>query len=122
MSHDNVWEKIKKGLKDGAALSMEKIELYTKVGKLKIEEFSAKRKIERNYVDIGERVYELITEDKKDDIANDIFVSNAIENIKSLKVEVEDIEKRVDEASQEESKPKASEVDPETSDDEITGI
>ena len=50
MDIDNMWEKIKKGLKDGAALSMEKIEEYTKLGKLKIEEFSAKRKIERNLI------------------------------------------------------------------------
>jgi len=44
-----------KGLKDGATLSMEKIEEYTKIGKLKIEEMAAKRKIARNFIDIGER-------------------------------------------------------------------
>ncbi|MBD3320619.1 MAG: hypothetical protein GF350_05950, partial [Chitinivibrionales bacterium] len=62
MEADSMWEKIKKGFKDSAAMSMEKIEEYTKIGKLKIEEMAANRKIDRNYMDIGERVYSLVEE------------------------------------------------------------
>ena len=113
---DNVWERIKKGLKDGAALSMEKIEEYTKVGKLKIEEFAAKRKIERNFVDIGERVFELLTDDKAGEIEKDILVCNAIDNIKSLREELVELDKKIQEVSEE-----ASEGAP-AEDEEITGI
>lgn len=113
---DNVWEKIKKGLKDGAALSMEKIEEYTKIGKLKIEEFSAKRKIERNFVDIGERVFEFITDKKASEIEKDILINNAIENITNLKTELVEIDKRIQEVS-EESKKKD-----EGGEEEVTGI
>lgn len=116
MDFDNVVEKIKKGFKDGAALSIEKIEEYTKIGKLKIEEFSAKRKIERNYVDIGERVFELISDEKGNEIEKDIIVSNAIENVNNLKDELVEIEKNIQEAA-EESKEKKSDED-----EEITGI
>lgn len=111
-----MWEKIKKGLKDGAALSMEKIEEYTKLGKLKIEEFSAKRKIERNFVDIGERVFELISDDKGSEIEKDILVCNAIDNIKNLREEIVEIEKKMKDVA-EESKNKNS-----VEDDEVTGI
>jgi len=113
---DNMWEKIKKGLKDGAALSMEKIEEYTKLGKLKIEEFSAKRKIERNFVDIGERAFELITDAKGSEIEKDILVSNAIENIKGLREELVEIEKKMHEVSEETKK------EDETGEEEVTGI
>ncbi len=119
MEPDNVWEKIKKGLKDGAALSMEKIEEYTKVGKLKIEEFSTKRKIERNYIDIGERVFELISEEKGNEIEKDILVTNSIENVKSLKEELEEIENKIEETHKE---PNNVDGETEENEDEITGI
>ncbi len=113
---DNVWERIKKGLKDGAALSMEKIEEYTKVGKLKIEEFAAKRKIERNFVDIGERVFELLTDDKVGEIEKDILVCNAVDNIKSLREELVELDKKIQEVSEETSDGAPAE------DEEITGV
>jgi hypothetical protein len=115
MDMDNVWEKIKKGLKDGAALSMEKIDQYSKLGKLKIEEFSAKRKIERNFVDIGERVFELMSDGKEADIAKDILVSNAVDNVNGLREELVELEKKIQQVS-EEAKIKNSD------DDEVTGV
>jgi hypothetical protein len=118
MDIDTMWERIKKGLKDGAALSMEKIEEYTKIGKLKIEEFSAKRKIERNFVDIGERTFELINDGKGAEIQKDILVSNAIENIKGLREELVALEKKIKDV-QEEAKKKGMDR---TGEDEITGI
>ena len=116
MDFDNAFEKIKKGLKDSAALSIEKIEEYTKIGKLKIEEFSAKRKIERNYIDIGERVFELISEEKGNEIEKDIIVSNAIDNVNNLKEELIEIEKNIEKVA-DESKEKNT-----AADDEVTGM
>lgn len=114
MDIDTMWERIKKGLKDGAALSMEKIEEYTKLGKLKIEEFSAKRKIERNFVDIGERAFELITDKKGNEIEKDILVCNAIENIKGLREELVELEKKMQEVSEESKKKEEGEEEEET--------
>jgi hypothetical protein len=95
MDFDNAWEKIKKGVRDGAALSIEKIEEYSKVGKLKVEEFATKKKIERNFVDIGERVFELVETKKDGDVINDATVKKAIANIESLKEELLSIEKKI---------------------------
>ena len=113
---DNVWERIKKSLKDGAALSMEKIEEYTKVGKLKIEEFAAKRKIERNFVDIGERTFELLTDDKAAEIEKDILICNAIDNVKSLREELVELDKKIQAVTEESKKDEPIE------EEEITGI
>lgn len=107
MDRDNVWEKIKKNFKDGAALSIEKIEEYSKIGKLKIEEFAAKKKIERNCIDIGERVFDLAeTSERRADITGDILVKKAIENIRQLNAELAEIEKKIKIVSDEAKKPK----------------
>lgn len=114
MDLDNVLDIVKKGLKEGAALSIEKIEEVSRVGKLKIEEFSAKRKIERNFIDMGERVFELITDGKGDEIEKDILITNAVDNVKKLQIELDEIAEKMDEESI------GGKLDEE--DEEVTGI
>lgn len=92
---DTMWEKVKKGLKDGAALSMEKIEEYTKIGKLKIEELAAKRKITRNFIDIGERTFDLVDTGKGAAVEDDLAIKTSIENIKALRQEIIEIDKKI---------------------------
>ncbi|MCL2220332.1 MAG: hypothetical protein FWC23_09495 [Chitinispirillia bacterium] len=95
MDMDGVWEKIKKGLKDGAVMSVEKIELYTKIGKLKVDEMSAKRKIERNFLDIGERFYDLVQDAREASAPGDLVVTKAIENIRALYAEIAEINEKI---------------------------
>lgn len=97
---DNMWEKIKKGLKDGASLSMEKIEEYTKLGKLKVEEMAAKRKIERNFMDLGERAFDLIEEGKGSDIAQDLTVRKSVENVNALREELKELDRKMREVTE----------------------
>jgi hypothetical protein len=114
---DQVWERIKKSVREGATMSMEKIEEYTKIGKLKIEEIAAKKKVERNFADIGERSFELIDAGNGNDVSNDLAVKKSIENIRSLRQELIDIDKKIKAASQE-AKDKRRKDDV----DEVTGI
>lgn len=88
---DSMWDKIQRGLKDAASLSVEKIEEYTKLGKLKIEEMAAKRKIERNFIDIGQKAYDLLKENKKDNLATDAVILKAMDNVSGLRKELDDI-------------------------------
>jgi hypothetical protein len=118
MDIDNVWEKIKKGLKDGATLSMEKIEEYTKIGKLKIDELGTKRKIERNFNDIGEHVYDLLAGGRGADIGADVAVKKSVENIKQLKEELDAIAAKIKATSED---AKAGKQNP-AEDDDITGV
>lgn len=111
---DTMWERIKKSLKEGAALSMEKIEEYTKIGKLKIEEMAAKRKVERNLIDIGERTYDLIDEGKGSDIAQDLTIKKAVENIHALREELDEIDRKIQEVNESTKKQK--------DDDDVSGI
>jgi hypothetical protein len=113
------WEKIKKGLRDGATMSIEKIEEYTKIGKLKIDELAAKRKMERNFTDIGERSYELIKDSKPAQIADDVAVKKAIANVDVLKDELISIQEKIKQISDE---AKAKHRKPDSGDEDITGI
>ncbi len=115
---NSMWEKIKKGLKDGATMSMEKIEEYTKIGKLKVEEMAAKRKIERNFADIGERLYDLVQEGKNSGLADDLAIKKAVENINSLKTEIEEIQQKIKDISEAAKKNRPSEEE----ENEISGI
>lgn len=117
---DTMWEKIKKGLKDGASLSMEKIEEYTKLGKLKVEEMAAKRKIERNYVDIGERTYNLVESGKGVEAGDDLAVKKAVENISALREELTELEQKM-KAVAEDAK-KGNVEDPDDEENELNGI
>jgi hypothetical protein len=113
MDMDNTWEKIKKSIKDGAVLSFEKIEEYSKIGKLKVEEFATKKKIERNYIDIGERVFDLLENNNKSDVAEDVLVKKFISNILLLKDEIVSIENKIKAIIEEykKSKQKSDETD-----------
>jgi hypothetical protein len=95
MDMDAMWEKIKKGLRDGAVMSAEKIEEYTKIGKLKLDEMSAKRKIERNFLDIGERFYDLAQDAREASAPEDLVISKAIENVRSLYAEIAEIGEKI---------------------------
>jgi hypothetical protein len=119
---DTMWDKIKKSLRDGATMSMEKIEEYTKIGKLKIEELSAKRKIERNFMDMGERTFDLIESGKEGAaIISDLMLQKSIENIKVLRDELIEVEKKMKEVT-EASKKNRSESSDDSGEEEINGI
>jgi len=97
MDMDVVWEKIKKSLKDGAVMSVEKIEEYTKIGKLKVDEMSAKRKIERNFLDIGERYYDLSQDGREGDASGDLAIKKALATIAALYAEIAEITEKIKE-------------------------
>ena len=111
MDIDVLWDKIKKGLKDGAVMSAEKIEEYTKIGKLKLDELSAKRKIERNFLDIGERFYDLVQDAREASAPGDLVIAKAIENIRSLYAEIAEIGEKISEVHKASKKFGAADAD-----------
>lgn len=115
----DTWEKIKQSLRDGATLSMEKIDQYTKLGKLKLDELAANRKIDRNYMDIGERVVDLVESGKGNDLQQDLTIKKAMENIRSLRDELSDIAERAERIRQE---GKTSKTRSAVNDEDISGV
>jgi hypothetical protein len=116
---DTMWEKIKRGLRDGATLSIEKIDQYTKIGKLKLDEMAANRKIDRNFMDIGERVVDLIDSGKGSDVAQDLTIKKAMENIRALRDELADLAERIEQINTEARKTKTR---PNFNEEEVSGV
>jgi hypothetical protein len=98
---DQVWDRIKKGLREGATMSMEKIEEYTKIGKLKIDELAARRKIDRNFADIGKCVFDLMEQGRAGETGSEPIVVKAVESVKALRVELSVIAGRIREVQEE---------------------
>jgi hypothetical protein len=100
---------------------MEKIEEYTKVGKLKIDELAAKRKIDRNFADIGQVVFDLVEDGRGGDIEGNATVKSAIESIKELRQEVVEIGGKVQQIQDDARKARAARAATED-EEEVTGV
>lgn len=132
------WSKMKSGIKDGASFSATKIEEFSKIGKLKVEQFNYKKKIEETQKDLGIRIYDLVKDGKADNAGEDIAIVDFVkkidsyeESINKLTEEIESIhndaiekQKKLQEEAQlrkeaEENAPKEPKQD---DDDEVLGI
>ncbi|MFQ5864995.1 MAG: hypothetical protein ACE5IW_07190 [bacterium] len=106
----NLWEDITKTIREGVDTLVEKTEEFTKIGRIKVDIVNIKRRIEKNFTDLGGKVYHLLVEEKKTQIADDKEVNDVIEQIKNLEKELrqKDVELakvRTKGASKEKAKP-----------------
>lgn len=89
----DLWEKIRKSVIDGVQAAAEKTEELTKLGKIKIEILNIKRKISKNFTELGGITYEAIKESTtKEELKSD-KVNAIIEKLKELDSELEAKEK-----------------------------
>ena len=84
------WESLKKNLQQGVQTVSEKTDELTKIGRLKIEVIAVKRDIEKLFVELGGRVYDILQNQKKASIPKD-------DEIKKLVQRVEKFEKKLHE-------------------------
>jgi len=93
----SLWEKVKKNLADWYSVAYEKTDELTKIAKKKFEIAGINRTIEKHMLELGGRVYDLVTvQGKAQEIADDEKVASLIEEIKKLeeqlKLKEEEIE------------------------------
>ena len=86
-----LWDNIKKGLadsakiaKEGAQAAAEKAEELGKKSKIMIEISNIKRKVEKNFTDLGGKAYHLIQEEKVKNITTNDEVKSLISSIQEL--------------------------------------
>ena len=82
------WDSLKKNVQQGLQTVSEKTDELTKIGRLKIEVIAVKRDIEKCFVELGGRTYDIIQNEKKTSIPKD-------EEIKKLILMVEKFEKKL---------------------------
>jgi len=111
------WDKVKKNAQKGVGVAVEKVSMYSRIGKLKMDQLLLERKIDKNYTSAGLSVYEFIKEGKGESIPFSL-IDEFIEEINGAKKEIEDLDKEISKIKEEsKSKSKNSSID-DDSDDE----
>ncbi len=94
---EEFWTKMKSGLKDSAAFSANKIEEYSKIGKLKIEQFGLKKKVESVQNDLGVRIYDLIKDKKGNTADKDIAILSFVDKIDAYEESILKLAEQIEE-------------------------
>jgi len=86
----NLWDDIAKTIREGVDTVVEKTEELTRIGRIKVDILNIKRNVEKNFSELGGRVYQLISKEKKTAISTDKEANEIIECIKILEKELDD--------------------------------
>lgn len=86
----SLWDDIAKTIREGVDTMVEKTEELTKIGRIKVDIINIKRNIEKNFTELGGRVYQLVSEGKSTQIASNKDVKELIECVKILEKELHD--------------------------------
>lgn len=84
----NLWDDIAKTIREGVDTVVEKTEELTKIGRIKVDLINIKRNIDKNFSELGGKVYHLMVEEKKTQVASDSEVKKIIDSIKLLEKEL----------------------------------
>ncbi|MCH7781999.1 hypothetical protein IID62_02930 [candidate division KSB1 bacterium] len=99
-----LWDTITKGIKDGAkiakegaVIAAEKAEELGKKSKVHIEMGNIKRKIEKNFTELGGNTYHLIQEEKVKNVMSNDEIKKVVDVINNLE---EELKKKQEELEQ----------------------
>ena len=92
---ESFWDRLKNGIREGAAVSAEKVEVYSKIGKLKIEQFNNKKAIKKYEHELGVLLYHLVKNDKADTVSGNDTVVTLVTKIDAAKDEIEALSIRI---------------------------
>jgi len=101
---EKLWEKIKKSVMDGVQTAAEKTEEYTKLGKAKLDILAVKRKISKNFTELGGLVYDGVKEKKGADALKSDDVTALIDSLKGLEEDLRKKESALEEMTKKEDK------------------
>jgi len=89
------WESLIKNLQHGVQTVSEKTDELTKVGRLKIEVIAVKRDIEKLFVELGGRVYDILQNQKKASISKDDEIKKLVERVEKFEKKLHELEERI---------------------------
>ncbi len=92
----SAWDDIAKSIRDGVDTVVEKTEELTKIGRIKVDIINIKRNIERNFSDLGGKVYHLIVDDGTTQIAGNSEVKEIIARVQELEKTLQDKNKELE--------------------------
>jgi hypothetical protein len=96
-----MWERVIKNFKQGATASAEKIEFYAKLGKIKIDVISVKRKMDAFFSELGGEAFTYLASHKNTDLGKNPKIKELIKQIKEQEKVLKAMEKRITELKKE---------------------
>lgn len=78
------WEDFSAMFKKGVSVVAKKTDEYTKIGKIKVDIISIKREIDKNYTQLGNKVYQLMVLENNSKIASNEEIKVIADAIKAL--------------------------------------
>jgi len=91
----NIWDRVIRNLKSGTANSVEKIEAYAKMAKMKIDIVAADRKKDFLFKTLGELTNQFVKEKPKSSLAKRKDVADIINEIRELESTLTDYETKI---------------------------
>ena len=84
METESLWEKIKQGLREGAATAAEKAEYLGKLGRARLDIARTRHAIHDTFTELGGQIYEQVKDDEDAVNAQSEDVQNHIATIREL--------------------------------------
>jgi hypothetical protein len=91
MESKSLWENLKKGLEQGIKTISEKTEELTEMGRLKLEILSVKRDIEKQFIELGGRSYQILKTDGTARIDQDTPIKELVEKIRMQEKKLDEL-------------------------------
>jgi hypothetical protein len=124
MSREDFWKQIRNGVVEGFQYTVQKTEELTRLGRLKLDIATQRRKVVKQLSDLGSQVFLIITSEGESDVVNDEKVLASVEGLKEMEAKIKDLEAEL-QAVQSDLRQKTAESedmaeDQEVSDEEVT--
>jgi len=91
-------------IRDGLELVVDKTEEYSKIGKIKVDIFTTKRNIEKQFTELGGLAFDLLTGDDPKSLQKDEKIVKLVEEIKALEAELKEKETEIENVKEEKEK------------------
>ncbi len=78
------WDDLSRFFKKSVSVVAQKTDEYTKIGKIKVDIIGIKREIDKQFTELGGKVYHLIADENDTKIASNNDVKEIIDKVKEL--------------------------------------
>lgn len=89
MDTESLWEKIKQGLKEGAATAAEKAEYLGKLGRARLDIARTRHAVHDSFTELGAQIYEQLQNDEDDLGAQTDAVQTHVQTIRALEEQLQ---------------------------------
>jgi len=89
MDTESLWERIKQGLKEGAATAAEKAEYLGKLGRARLDIARTRHAVHDSFTELGAQIYEQLQNDEDALGAQTDAVQNHVQTIRGLEEQLQ---------------------------------